>query len=448
MLSGNLIKNILIVALPISASAILQQLFNSADTAIVGRFAGSESLAAVGGNGFVISLMVSLFTGMAVGANVVMSNRIGRGDEEGISKTLHTTILFAAISGIVMSGIGLSMADIIHSWMGTGEEGSFLRQEAVSYFRVYFCGIPFILLYNFESALFRSKGDTRRPLIVLMIAGVLNVGLNILFVAGFGMTAAGVALATSISNAFSALTLMYFLVKEPGPFQLKASKLKMDKATVADIVRIGIPAGIQSSMFGLANVIMQSTVNSLGSTVIAGTTVGVNAEFFAFFTVNGFSQACTSFVGQNYGARNLQRCKKSTLTTLALGTVFCMGMSILFVILRYPIAYIFTGEAAVAELAAMRFIRVGLFQPINGISDMLSGSMRGMRKSLVPALITVIAICGVRLLWIFVIYPMNKTYEFLIVAYPASWVVCTTCMVTAYIIVMRRLKRKGIPDGR
>ena len=447
MLHGPLLKKIVLFALPIAMSSILQQLFNAADTAVVGRFAGSDSLAAVGANGVVISLLVNLFIGMSVGTNVLLATAEGRRDREGMVKALHTSVLFSVLCGIALGVLGFFIAPLAHQLIGTGEAGTHLRAQAVLYLRIYFAGMPFMLLYNFESAILRSKGDTRRPLIVLTASGVLNLVLNLVLVVGFHMTVDGVAIATVASNAFSAIVLFWLLCREEGAYRLKRESLRLDGRTLLQIVRIGLPAGVQSSMFSVANVIVQASVNALGPAVIAGTTVGLYVEIFGFAVLNGFSQAATTFVGQNYGAGDLPRCRKITRICVLCGAVGTFVLTGILALLRAPFVAIFTQDAAVAAVACVRIVYVGIYQAVNGIGEIFSGSMRGMQRSLVPALISIISICGVRLLWIFVFYPANRTYEHLIFAYPLSWVVSLAAMTVAYFLVRRKAEGEARGGG-
>ncbi len=442
MLSGPLGMKIIRFALPIAASSFLQQLFNAADTAVVGRFAGSDSLAAVGGNSAVITLMVNLFVGFSVGTNVMMANCRGRLDEDGMVKTLHTSMLVGLLSGLFFLVAGTLLAETAHALLGTGEEGSFLRRQAVAYFRIYFLGAPFITLYNTESAILRSKGDTRRPLLVLSAAGVLNLLLNLLFVIVFGMRAEGVALATVLSNALSSMTLLFFLLREEGPYRLRRERLRLDRQALQGIVRVGLPAGIQSSMFAIANVMLQTFVNALGQAAIAGTTVGLNAEYFGYDVFNGFSQASTTFVGQNYGAGNLPRCRRVTRLCLLYGIGFTLIVGILLAVFRRGIVSLFTAEAMVAEIACIRFVRVGLFQAVDAVGEIFSGSMRGMKRSLLPAVISMLSICGVRLTWAYVFYPARHTYEYLVLAYPLSWTISMVAMGVAYCFVRARAEKQ------
>ena len=438
MLHGPLMGKLIRFALPIAASGLLQQLFNSADTAVVGRFAGSDSLAAVGGNGSVIFLLIGLFIGLSVGANVLMASFTGQKDEEGMARTLHTSVLFAILCGLVLMLVGLLLAPLAHALLGTGEEGSYLRAQAEAYFRIYFLGVPFILLYNFEAAILRSKGDTRRPLIVLAVSGVLNVALNLLLVCVFHMAAEGVAIATVVSNVFNSLALWRMLLREEGGYRLYPRQMRIHGPTLRKIIGIGLPAGIQSSMFSISNVIVQSSINALGASVIAGTTVGLNAEFYSYQVLNGFSQAATTFVSQNYAVNNLPRVRKIVRCCLLCGALSTLAVAGLMVFFRDVIISIFTTDPMVAAIAGDRMLRVGMFQFLNGMGEILSGSMRGMRRATIPAIISILSICGVRLLWIFFIYPLNPVYEQLIIAYPLSWLVSFCAMSAAYILIMRR----------
>lgn len=445
MLHGPLMGKIWRFALPIAASAFLQQLFNAADNAVVGNFARDKtaSLGAVGGNAFVIGLMVNLFLGMSVGANVVIASYRGQKNDEGVSRALHTAVTFAAVCGVILGVVGILLASLIHGWLGTGEEGSELRRQAVLYFRIYFLGLPFIMLYNYESAILRSKGDTRRPLAVLAASGALNVLLNLLLVMVFHLDVAGVAIATVISNIFSSVALFVLLTRETDAFRLFPKRLGIDRRMLGRMVRIGLPAGVQTSMFSIANVILQGEINALGDTVIAATTVGLYAEFFAYDFIAGFSQAATTFVGQNYAVGNTQRCRQIARICFLCGVGMTLCVCALLTLLREPFVSIFTTEALVIPMAAERVLRVGSLQFLNGAGEILSGCMRGMKRSLVPALISVIGVCGVRLVWVWTLYPaLGKTHANLCVAWPLSWGITAAAMAVAYFIVRNRAEKE------
>ena len=302
MLNGPLGRKILRFAVPLAATSILQQLFNAADVAVVGQFAGDKALAAVGANTFVINLLINLFVGISVGANVVVANSIGAQSYRAVTRSVHTSVMVSFFSGIFLSFIGVFFARQILSAISTPED---ILDMAVRYLRIYFAGIPFVMLYNFIAAILRGKGDTKRPLYVLLATGAINVLLNILFVAGFGMGVTGVAFATVIANALSAGTLFYFLLHEVGPFKLEFWKLRITPVFFGRIMRVGLPAGLQGVVFSFSNVCLQSAINSLGSATVAASAAALNYEFIVYYWLNSFSHACVTFVGQNYGAKNI-----------------------------------------------------------------------------------------------------------------------------------------------
>ena len=444
MLNGPLTGKLWRFALPIAASAFLQQLFNAADNAVVGNFAKNpeEALAAVGGNAFVIGLIVNLFLGMSIGANVVIAAYRGQRDDKGVSKALHTAVTFAVLCGIVVGLAGLGIADLVHEWLGTGMAGSGKREQAVLYFRIYFLGVPFIMLYNFESAILRSKGDTRRPLVVLAASGALNVVLNLVLVKGFHLDVAGVAIATVASNAFSSVVLFVILMREDDAFRLELKKLGIDGRMLGRMVQIGLPAGIQTSMFSIANVILQGQINALDGVegpITAATTVGLYAEYFAYNFIAGFSQANTTFVGQNYAVGNIARCRQVTRICFLCGVGLTIAVCAVLTFLREPFVSIFNRDPDIIHFAAERVYMVGSLQFLNGAGEILSGGMRGMKRSLVPALISVIGVCGVRLLWVYTVYPaLGPSHAHLCVAWPLSWGITAVCMAIAYFFVRKR----------
>ena len=431
MLHGPLAPKIIAFALPVAASGFLQQLFNAADVAVVGRFAGSDALAAVGANTYLISLMVNLFVGVSLGANVTIANCVGEGDERGVSRATHTAIALSLVCGAVLLVAGQLLARPVHELIGTPDE---LMDAAMLYFRIYYLGMPPIMLYNFASAVLRSKGDTRRPLVVLVM---LNVLLNLLFVVGLGLDVAGVALATLLSNVASSLALVEMLRREPGAYHLSLRQLRIDRASLGGIVRVGLPAGIQSSIFSLSNIVLQAAINSLGQTAMAATTVATNFEYFTYNAILGFSQACTTFVSQNDGAGNEARCRKVTRLTLLLGPVFTLAVGVCFYALRVPFVAFFTTDAAVKPLAYQRILRATCFQWVNAINEIFSGAMRGYKRSTVPAAISIIGICGTRILWVHTGFAAVRTYAHLILAYPISWAVTAVAQGVAYTLVMR-----------
>ena len=438
MLHGPLVPKIIAFALPVAASGFLQQLFNAADVAVVGRFAGSDALAAVGANTYLISLMVNLFVGVSLGANVTIANYFGKGDKNGVTRATHTSIALSLICGTVLLVAGQVLARPVHQAIGTPDE---LLDQAMLYFRIYYLGMPPIMLYNFASAVLRSKGDTRRPLIVLIISGILNVLLNLLFVVVLRMDVAGVALATLLSNVVSSLALVEMLRREEGIYHLSLRKLRIDREALGGIVRVGLPAGVQSSIFSLSNIVLQAAINSLGQTAMAATTVATNFEYFTYNAILGFSQASTTFVSQNDGAGNRARCRKVTRLTLLLGPAFTLAVGVFFYVLRVPFVSLFTTDAAVKPLAYQRILRATCFQWVNAINEIFSGAMRGYKRSTIPAAISIVGICGTRVLWIHTGFAAMRTYANLMLAYPISWVVTAIAQGVAYALVIRSINR-------
>lgn len=436
MLNGSLVDKIILFALPLAATSILQQLFNSADVAVVGRFVGSEALAAVGANGAVINLLVNLFVGLSVGANVVIATFIGKGNEKSIKKAVHTAIMVALISGVCLAFIGLIFARVILTAMSTPDN---ILDLAVRYLRVYFSGMPFIMLYNFASSIFRSKGDTKRPLIALAISGVINVILNLFFVVVLGMNVEGVAIATVVSNMISSSILIYWLVKEEGAFHLEIKQLKINWGIVKRMAVIGVPAGIQGMVFSFSNVIIQSALNKLGSTAVAGSAAALNYEYFAFFVLSAFSQAVVTFISQNYGAGNKERCRKIVKSCWLLAAVSTFTVCAIFIIFSHPLVSIFTQDSAVADLAVLRMKYILSFYLINMTIEVLSGSMRGLGYSFVPASVCVIGICGIRILWIYTAFQKIATFKGLMMVYPISWIVTMVAIVVSYFVVRKKV---------
>ncbi|MGN1115438.1 MAG: MATE family efflux transporter, partial [Candidatus Ornithomonoglobus sp.] len=344
MLRGSLWDKILMFALPLAASSILQQLFNSADMAIVGRFAGSRALAAVGSNGPVINLLINIFVGISVGANVVISRLIGEGRTQRISAAVHTAIVIAVISGLFVTGVGLAITRPVLQLISTPED---IIGLASTYLRIYFLGIPFLMLYNFSAAILRSCGDTKRPLICLTFSGIVNVILNLFFVIVLNMGVAGVAAATVISQFISASLLVFFLTREEEPLKLRISLLRIDFSILRDMLRIGVPAGLQTMVFSLSNLCIQSSVNSLGSTVVAASSASINLEIYAYYMLCAFDQTAVTFTGQNYGAGNIKRCSSVMQSCMLLGFICTGAVCALCIIFGGSILKLYTTDAEV-----------------------------------------------------------------------------------------------------
>ena len=438
MLHGPIGRKLILFALPLAFTGILQQLFNAADVAVVGRFVGKNAMAAVGSNTSVISLLLNLFVGISLGANVVISKFIGQREREGVRKAVHTSILVGLISGVFLTVLGELLTRPILAWMGVPEE---IAPMAETYLRIYLLGMPVILLYNFESAIFRSKGDTRTPLICLIASGIVNVGLNLLLVLVVRLDVAGVAIATVASNLIGAAILLWSLLRSEDQVSVAWGELRLDPVVLREMLRIGVPSGIQSMMFSLSNILIQSAINSLGAEVMAASSAGFNIEVMAFYVTSAFGSACTTFVGQNFGAGEFRRCKRVTRISMV-QNVLCSGaISLGILAFAAPLLRLFNGDPAVIAYGVTRLWYILLVQPLNAVIEIISGSMRGYGRSLEPALVSLFGICGVRILWIYTAFRAIGTYAALLTAYPLSWVVTALGLTVLYLVFIRHRDR-------
>ncbi len=435
MTHGPLVKKIMVFAMTLAFSSMLQQFFNAADLAVVGRYAGSREMAAVGSNVPVITLLISLFVGLSVGANVVVANFIGAGRRDRISDAVHTTIFLSMAAGVFLMVLGGAAAKPILHLMGAPDE---VLRLAVIYLRIYFCAMPAMFVYNWGSALLRAKGDTSRPFYVLAGAGVLNVLLNLFFVIVLHLHVVGVALATVISNILSAGMILRILMNEPDEFRLRRKDLKIHKQILMDILRIGLPSGIQGTVFSFSNVVIQSAINSLGPDCIAGMAAAVNFEYLSFFLMNAFTQTCVTFTSQNFGARDAARCKRVWRLCMLLGT----GLDLLFVfvvvLFRSRLISIFTTEPEVIRFAMVRVKYAFSIHFLCATYEITAGSLRGMNHPVVPTAITLSGTFVLRLFYVLCIFPHYGTADALIMVYPISWILTTIVMNTVYFIIRRR----------
>ena len=436
MLNGSLVDKIILFALPLAASSILQQLFNSADLAVVGRFASAEAMAAVGSNAPVINLIVSLFTGLSVGANVLIASLIGKGEKEKINEAVHTIISLSVLSGIALIFIGIICSREILLLMDAPEN---VLTAAILYLRIYFVGMPFVMIYNFGSAILRAKGDSARPLLCLTVSGIVNVILNLIFVIGCHMSVDGVAYATVLSNVIGAGFIIYFLMHEEETFRFSFKKLSFHKEYLNEIAKIGLPAGIQGMVFSLSNVVIQSAINSFGSDAIAGASAGQNFEFMAYFIVNGFAQAAVTFTSQNYAAGKFDRCKKVYAISMTCSTVMTAVLSAVFWVGRYQFLSLFTTSSSVVSYALVRMFWVSNLEIGTGLYEISGGCLRGMGKSMLPAVLTLIGSCLFRLVYISTFFKVFHTFDALFMVYPISWIITGTAVIFAYFRI-----RKGL----
>ena len=441
MIHGSLWNKILLFALPLAASSILQQLFNSVDTAVVGRFASSQALAAVGSNSSLISLMINLFLGVSLGSNVVIAHYIGQGSEKNIKAAVHTAMLVAVLCGFFVLLFGQVIARPVLLLMGTPED---VIDLAVLYLRIYLLGMPCIMLYDFGASILRSTGDSKRPLYALIAAGIINTILNLILVISFGMGVSGVAIATVISNMVSSGIVLYILLHEQDPIRVELKQLSIVPKELKKILMIGIPAGLQGMMFSIANVCIQSAINSFGSDAIAGSAAALNYEFFAYFVVNAFAQATVTFTSQNFGAGEPKRCRKIFHTAMVLSLVCCGLLSLVFVVWRNFFLQIYTTDPAVLLYAKQRIVIATTLECLTSVYEISAGAMRGLGRSLTPALITFLGSCVLRLIWIATACKMVHEFWVLLIIYPISWVVTGLIMMIAYEIVKKRVLGRSL----
>lgn len=442
MCRGPIFKSVIIYTVPIILTSILQLLFNAADLIVVGWFSGSDSVAAVGATGALTNLLVNLFIGLSVGAGVAVAQSLGAGDKKGTYEAVHTAIPVALIGGVILTVIGVAFSSTFLELMGTPADK--LLPLASAYMRIYFCGITFSILYNFGSAILRAAGNTRSPLIFLTVAGVLNVILNIIFVALFKMDVAGVALATSISQGVSAVLVIRSLMRREDACRFEIRGMKIYTRAFARILKIGLPAGLQGTLFSISNVLIQSSINSFGSAHMSGSAAAGSLEGFCYVAMNAFHQTALNFCGQNYGAGNLKRVKK--ITWVCLLTVSVVGIVIgnLTYIFGDKLLGIYITDSPDAiryGMERLKFMLIPYF--LCGIMDTATGSMRGIGSSVIPMVITIIGVCVMRIVWIYTVFamPQYHTFNGLFISYPISWLLTFAAVFTSYLIIMRKRER-------
>ncbi len=438
--SRSLLKNIILFSVPLAASSILQLLFNAADVIVVGRFAGSTALAAVGSNGALINLLVNLFVGLSLGANVVAARFYGARDERGLQDTVQTAATLGLVSGVALTVIGLFSARFLLELMSCPED---VIDLSTLYLRIYFIGMPMTMLYNFNAALLRAVGDTKRPLYCLAAAGVINVVLNLIFVIIFHMSVAGVALATIISQTVSACIVTWMLTKETGALHLDLKKLHIHKKTLIQILKIGLPAGIQSTVFSLSNVVIQSAINSFGSVVVAGSSASSNIEGFVYTAMNSFAQAAVTFTSQSIGARrydDLDRVMRdSLLCAVAVGILLGGGA----VLAGEPLLHFYSTDEAVIAAALARLRVISGTYLLCGCMDVLGSSLRGLGYSVLPMIVSLVGSCLFRLVWIATIFQLFRTPFMLYISYPISWILTAVTHLICLLVVRRKLRMRG-----
>ena len=445
MTSGNLLKKIILFSVPIILSSMLQHLYTAVDLAVVGKFCGKESLAAVGSTNGLTGLITNLFIGISVGVNVLVARSVGRKDYEKVEKIVHTAVLFSFFAGILLMIFGISTARF---WLELMETTAESIDGATIYLQIYFSGMIFSMMYNYGAAILRAIGETKKPLYILSASGIINVILNLIFVIFFKLDVVGVALATVISQAVSCIRILLYLMKTDSVVQLNLKKLQMNFKIVGEMVWIGLPAGIQSSLFSISHVVMQSAVNSFNSSiVVAGNTAASNIESFVYASMNAYSQASTTFTSQNYGARNLKNCKKSLIYSLI--CVFVSGAVFGLIALTFarPLLSIYNTDVEVIAVGIKRMTVICLTYYLCGMMDVFVGGMRGLGYSVVPMVFSLLGAVGFRIIWVATVFQANHTLETLYLAYPLSWIVTIVAHLTCYLIIYHIVKRKFLQEG-
>ncbi len=439
MCSGPILGKVLSYSLPLMLSGVLQLLFNAADVIVVGRFAGSQSLAAVGSTSSLINLLINVFIGLSIGANVLVARYYGAKNDKDMSETIHTAIAVSLTSGIFLVFLGLFTSRFWLELMGTPDD---VINKSVLYMRIYFLGMPAAMAYNFGSAILRAIGDTRRPLYFLSIAGIVNVCLNLIFVIQFNMDVAGVALATAISQCISATLVLRCLTRSDGALRLYWSKLRINKRKLLLILKVGLPAGVQGAIFAVSNVLIQSSVNSFGSIAMAGNTASQNIEGFVYTSMNALYQTNLSFTSQNVGARKYTRIKKILLTCQ--GTVIVVGLCLGFAAYLSGdyLLRIYSSDPEVISYGMLRMSTICTTYFLCGVMDTMVGSLRGLGYSMLPTIVSLTGACGLRVIWIFTVFALDRTLFILYLSYPISWAVTAAVHIVCFIIATRKLPKQ------
>ncbi len=441
MCSGSILKKMLVFSIPLMFSSILQLLFNAADIVIVGQFAGDNSLAAVGSTSSLINLLTNLFIGLSVGANVLVARYYGANQDRDLKLTVHTAMSVSIISGLLLTVAGVIGAPIILRWMQTPEN---VLPLAVIYLRIYFLGMTANMIYNFGAAILRAVGDTKRPLYYLVVAGIVNVMLNLFFVIVAGIGVAGVAIATVVSQCISAVLIMQCLMRWQGNIRLDIRQLRITRDKFLKILQIGLPAGFQGILFSLSNVVIQSSVNSFGEITVAGNSAASNIEGFVYVAMNAFYQGAISFTSQNVGAGKYERVNK--ILTTALGCVFVTGVVLgnAAVLLGRPLLRLYSGSAEVIDAGIIRLSVICSTYALCGLMDVMVGSLRGLGYAVMPMIVSLIGACGLRLIWLATIFQLEPfhTIEMVYITYPVSWLLTFFAHLVCFVAVRMKLKRK------
>lgn len=439
MTEGSIFPKLVKFAFPLILSSVLQLLFNAADIVVVGRYAGDNSLAAVGSTSSMVNLLVNFFLGLGVGCNVVAANFLGAGKKEELNKTVHTSIVLSLVGGLLLTAVGIAFSRQMLILMGSPEN---VLPLSTLYLKFFFGGITATIVYNFGAALLRAKGDTKRPLYILLVAGVINVILNLIFVICFKMDVAGVAFATVLSQIFSAFCVILILVKEDDEFRLEFKKLHIDKVIFRRIIKIGLPAGFQGMLFSFSNVIIQSSVNSFGEIMVAGNSAAQSIEGFIYISMNSFAQGTLTFAGQNMGAHRFDRIKK--LILIAEGIVILVGLTLGLLAFSFgrSLLGIYSVNPDVIDAGMLRLSVILITYFTCGMMDCMASAIRGIGHSVLPMIVTLVGACGLRMIYIFTFFQIPKFHSFqsIFYSYPLSWVVTFVFLSVSFICIMKQIE--------
>ncbi len=440
--SGSIGKKMIVFALPLMFSSILQLLFNAADIIVVGKFAGDECVAAVGSTTSLINLIVNLFIGLSVGANVMVANFFGAKKSGDLSETIHTSVAISVISGVILSVVGFFFAPEILKLMNTPDD---VIDLASVYVKTYFLGMPFMMLYNFSAAILRAVGDTKRPLYFLSAAGVINVVLNMIFVISFKWNVFGVAFATIISQAVSATLVLRCLLKDEGLLKFEFRKLKIHKDKLLRMMQIGIPSGIQGMMFSISNVIIQSSINTFDTAIVAGSAASTSVEGFAFTSINAFHQSAVSFAGQNKGAGKFDRLNKILFTAWGYAFVTAVFFASVFVLFDNQLISLYVSGEDVIKAGVERINIIAWAYLICGFMDVTVGVIRGLGYSVMPTIVSLVGVCGIRILWVTTVFSMERFHfvETIYYSYPISWIITFLAHLVCYLIIKKQIRKRN-----
>ena len=439
MTSGPLIPKILAFSIPLMLSGILQLLFNAADIIVVGQFTSAQAMAAVGSTSSLNNLIVNIFVGLSIGSNVLMARFYGAHNQEGTHTLVHTSILLSLIAGLFLVVLGVALADPLLTLMGTPDD---VIDQSVLYMRIVFMGMPALLTYDFGAGILRAIGDTKRPLLYLLISGIINVCLNLFFVIVFGMGVAGVAIATVVSQYVSAFLVIRSMMKTSSSYRLRIKELRMEKEMLLQILRIGLPAGIQSALFNISNVLIQSSINSFGSIAMAGNTAASNIEGFVYTSMNAVYQASINFTSQNVGAHNTKRITPVLLSCLMIVSIVGISLSTIVEVFDSELLGIYSSDPTVISYGISRLHVVCMTYFLCGLMDTACGSIRGLGYSMAPTIVSLTRACRLRILWICTAFQIDRTLFTLYLSYPVSWLVTFIAHMLCYMKFSRDWKRK------